>query len=100
MSDMQPDLNALLQQAQALQSQLLQARDEAASKTVEGVAAGGKVRVSVTGGMEFQSVRIDPELLDDVTMLEDLLLAALRDAVEKVNAVNEEATGDLGSMFQ
>jgi DNA-binding protein YbaB len=49
--------------------------------------------------MVFESVKIDPSLLDDVTMVEDLLLAALHDAVEKVNALNAEATGDLGELM-
>lgn len=90
-----PDLQALMQQAQAMQEQLVQAKEAAAEQTIEGVAAGGKVTIAVTGAMEFKSVRIAPELGEDVEMLEDLLLAALRDAMTKVNALNEEAVGGL-----
>jgi DNA-binding YbaB/EbfC family protein len=90
-----PDLQALLQQAQALQSQLADAKDAAAQQEVTGEAAGGKVAVSVTGDMQFRSVRIAPELTDDVEMLEDLLLAALHDATAKVNALNEQAVGGI-----
>jgi nucleoid-associated protein EbfC len=90
-----PDLQSLMQQAQAMQEQLLQAKEAAGEQIVEGVSAGGKVTISVSGAMEFQSVRIAPELSEDVEMLEDLLLAALRDAMTKVNALNEDAVGGL-----
>lgn len=91
-----PDMQSLLQQAQAMQEQLVQAREEAAEQVVDGVAASGKVTISVTGGMEFQSVRISPELGEDVELLEDLLLAALRDAMTKINKINEDVVGGLG----
>ena len=95
MSDEQPDLSSFLEQAAALQEQLTQARDSAASQVVEGQAASGAVRVSVTGAMEFQSIHISPELVDDVSMLEDVLLAALHDAVAKVHELNQAAVGNL-----
>jgi DNA-binding YbaB/EbfC family protein len=88
-----PDLQSLMQQAQAMQEQLMQAKEVAAQQLIEGVAAGGKVTITVTGSMEFQGVRIAPELMDDVELLEDLMLAALRDATAKVNALNEEVVG-------
>jgi DNA-binding YbaB/EbfC family protein len=90
-----PDLQALMQQAQAMQEQLTQAKEAAGAQIVEGIAAGGKITIAVSGTMEFKSVRIEPELVEDVEMLEDLLLAALRDASAKVNALNEEAVGGL-----
>src|SRR5689334_6144893 len=95
MSDQQqmPDIGALLEQAQALQEQLIEARESAASQVLTGQAGNGAVAVQVTGGLEFQKVHIDPAVLDDAEMLEDLVLAALRDAVEKVNELNESAMG-------
>jgi DNA-binding YbaB/EbfC family protein len=95
-----PDLGALLQQAQQMQQQLLAAQAEAAEQTHEGVAGGGAVRVAVTGGMEFESVTIRPDAVDpdDVEMLQDLVLAALRDAVAKVNAAQQQALGGLGGL--
>lgn len=90
-----PDLQSLMQQAQAMQEQLMQAKEAAGEQIVEGVSAGGKVAIAVSGSMEFQSVRIAPELGEDIEILEDLLLAALRDAMTKVNELNEEAVGGL-----
>ena len=98
----QPDMNALLKQAQKMQEQLLAARAEAETQEVEGQAGGGVVKVRVTGGMEFKSVSIDPSAVDpdDVTMLEDLILAAIRDAVTKAGQISEQAMGglDLGGL--
>jgi hypothetical protein len=98
----QPDMSALLKQAQQMQEQLLAARAEAETQEVEGQAGGGMVKVRVTGGMEFQGVTIDPAAVDpeDVGMLEDLVLAAIRDAVTKAGQISEQAMGglDLGGL--
>ena len=95
-------MDDLLKQAQEMQAQLMEAREEAAAKEVEGQAGGGAVKVRVTGGMEFVSVTIDPSAVDpdDVAMLEDLVLAAVRDAVAKAGEVSEQALGgmDLGGL--
>jgi len=82
----QLDLSSLLEQAQAMTAQLMEAQAAAADVLHEGVAGGGAVKVVVTGGMEFQSVTIRPDAVDpdDVEMLEDLVLAALHEAVGKV----------------
>jgi DNA-binding YbaB/EbfC family protein len=90
------DFGSLLGQAQ----QMMEASAQAASEVVEGVAGGGAVRVSVNGRFEFQSVTISPDAVDpsDVAMLEDLVLAALHDAVSKVAARQQEAMGDLGGL--
>jgi nucleoid-associated protein EbfC len=92
----------LLKQAQAMQEQFLQARATAAEAEVEGTAGGGMVKVRVTGGMEFRGVSIDPSVVDpgDVSMLEDLVLAAVRDAVARATELSEKAMGsvDLGPL--
>jgi DNA-binding YbaB/EbfC family protein len=98
----QPNLNDLLKQAQKMQQQLADAQAAAAEQVVEGHAGGGVVAVRVTGGMEFESVKIDPSAVDpdDVEMLEDLVLAAVRDAVAKVNELSQQTVGglDLGGL--
>jgi DNA-binding YbaB/EbfC family protein len=93
-----PDLGALLQQAQAMQQQLLAAQAEAAEQVHEGTSGGGAVRVQVTGGMEFRSVTIRPDAVDpdDVEMLQDLVLAAVNEAVGKVTAAQQDALGGIG----
>lgn len=102
MSTNQPDMSELLKQAQKMQEQLTQARADAAEQEVEGQAGGGMVKVRVTGDMEFRGVIIDPGAVDpaDVEMLEDLVLAAIRDAVARASQVTEEAMGglDLGAL--
>ena len=97
-----PDFGQLLKQAQAMQEQFLQARATAAEAEAEGTAGGGMVKVRVTGGMEFRSVHIEPSVVDpnDVSMLEDLVLAAVRDAVARATELSEKAMGtvDLGPL--
>lgn len=79
----------LLRQAQELQEQMLAAQDELAATEFEGQAGGGLVRITVTGDMQFRSVHIEPDAVDpeDVGMLEDLVLAALHDAVGQARNV-------------
>ena len=102
MSPKQPDMNDLLKQAQKMQEQLMEAQAAAAEQVVEGQAGGGVVKVTATGSLEFQSVHIDPDAVDpdDVAMLEDLVLAAIHDAVAQVNQMNQQAMGglDLGGL--
>ena len=99
------DLGGLLAQAQNMQQQLVEAQARVAAQSVEGQAGGGVVKVTLTGGFQFTDVRIDPAAVDpaDVEMLQDLVLAALHDAVAKVNALNQEAVqamgGGLGGAF-
>ena len=100
MSDQQPlDMNSLLQQAQQMTQQLMAAQAEAAAQVHEGQAGGGVVRIAVTGGFEFKSVTIDPSAVDpdDVEMLEDLVLAALNDAVARIGESQGDGL-DLGGM--
>lgn len=92
------DLSALVQQAQAMQERLMEAQAEIRSQEIEGSAGGGAVRIVATGGLEFKAVHIDPSAVDpdDVSMLEDLLLAALHDVVANANDLNSSAVGQLG----
>ena len=91
-----PDLGSLLEQAQ----NLMAARAEAAEQLVEGHAGGGVVKVECTAGGDFRRVTIDPKVVDpnDVDMLQDLVLAAIRDAVARAEEVNSSALGDLGNL--
>jgi hypothetical protein len=87
------DLSSLFDSAQ----QLVAAQQEAARRELVGRAGGGKVEVEVTGGGEFLRVRISPDVVDpdDVSMLEDLVLAALHDAMTQVNQAQASALGGL-----
>ncbi len=91
------DLGALVEQAQALQQQMAEAQERQAAQVVTGSAGGGKVTVDMTGGGEFRNVSIAPEAVDpdDVELLEELVLAALRDASAQLASAQEQAMGDV-----
>jgi hypothetical protein len=93
-----PDLGSLLSQMQQMQQHLMDAQANAAATVVEGRSGGGAVKVTVTGSMVFESVTIEPAVVDpsDIEMLQDLVLAAVRDAVARANDLNSEALGGLG----
>jgi len=103
------DLNALMQQAQALQEKMQQAQEKLAQLTVTGSAGGGMVVVTANGKGELKAITIDKQAVDprDVPMLEDLVLAAVNGALK---AAREAAAaegplsgmpdlGNLGSLF-
>jgi DNA-binding YbaB/EbfC family protein len=94
------DLSGLLQAAQEMQAELANAQAQAAETMVEGISGGGAVRIEATAGLEFRAVHLRPDAVDgdDPEMLEDLILAALRDVVAQANAVQAEALGDLGGL--
>ena len=91
------DFGALLEQAQQMQQQLMEAQARAAEEVHEGVAGGGAVHITVTGGLEFLRVKIRKDAVDpdDVEMLEDLVLAALHDAVGRATASQQASIGGL-----
>lgn len=101
MSDQQiPDFGELLRQAQEMQAQLADAQDALAEREVTGAAGGGAVKITATGAYEFRKVEIDPDALRDAdaTMVEDLVLAALRDVVDRIQDLNADALGGLGGL--
>ena len=87
------DLHSMLEAAQGMQAKMQEAAATLAATVVEGSAGGGAVRVEVNGAWDFRGVHLDASVVDptDVSMLEDLLLAALRDAATKVVELNEQA---------
>lgn len=95
---MKGELGKLMQQAQQMQSRMQEAQEEMARMEVEGAAGGGMVSVTMTGRHEVRRVNIDDSLMgDDRDMLEDLIAAAVNDAVQKVEAAQKEQYADLAS---
>jgi len=90
-----PGIN--MKMVQQMQNRMMKIQQELAETTVEGTAGGGVVKVVVTGQREFQSIKIDPSAVDpeDVEMLEDLISVAVKDAMDKAAAINEERMGAL-----
>lgn len=82
---MRGNLGQLMQQAQRMQETLQRAQEELAGLEVVGQAGAGLVKVTLSGRMEARRVAIDPSVMADPEMLEDLLAAAFNDAVNKVN---------------
>lgn len=89
------DMGNLLKQAQKMQRDLERAREELKAARVEGSAGGGAVRVEADGDGQILGVHIQPEVLSggDAGMLEDLVLAAARDAHGKATLLREERLG-------
>jgi DNA-binding YbaB/EbfC family protein len=82
-----PDLQQLMQQAQQMQQQVMAARAELTSEEVTGSAGGGLVTATMTGGGELTAVTISPVAVDpdDIETLQDLVVAAVRDAGRLAN---------------
>ncbi len=82
---MKPDLNKLMQEAQKMQTRMQQAQKDLENMLVVGMAGGGLVKVEMTGRHDVKKVLIDEDLLEeDKSILEDLIAAAVNDAVRKV----------------
>ena len=95
---MKGGLGGLMKQAQKLQEDLQQAQNELATMEVVGEAGAGMVTVTMTGRHDVRSVRIDAELMtEDKEMLEDLIAAAVNDAVHKVEARTRDRFSGLGA---
>ena len=86
---MRGNIAQLMQQAQRMQENVQRAQEELAKIEVTGNAGGGMVSVTLTGRMECRKVRIDPSVMSDAEMAEDLIAAAFNDAVNKVNAESQ-----------
>jgi nucleoid-associated protein EbfC len=87
----------MLKQAQKLQSQMTKLQDELAEKTVEASSGGGMVKVVANGKQQIVSIRIEKEVVDpeDVEMLQDLMAAAVNEALAKSQEMVSEAMGKL-----
>ena len=88
-----PNMGNLMKQAQQFQTKMAQLQEELGEKTVEASAGGGMVSVVANGRQEIISITIETEVIDpdDAEMLQDLILAAVNDALSKAkNMVNEE----------
>jgi DNA-binding YbaB/EbfC family protein len=91
------DLNKMMQEAQKMQAEVIRAQEEAASATVEGSAGGGMVTVTATGAGQVTAIHIDPKAIDpdDPEALEDLVLAAVNNALEAAHGLMESKLGGL-----
>ena len=94
-------LGKMMKQAQQLQSKMFKLQEELAEKTVETSSGGGMVKVVANGKQQLVSIQIEHEVVDpdDVEMLQDLILAAVNDALNKAQEmVSEEMSKLTGGM--
>jgi len=87
---MKGGIAGLMKQAQQMQERMAKAQDELASIEVEGQSGAGMVKVSMTCKHDVRRVSIDASVMDDKEMLEDLVAAAMNDAVRKAEATAQE----------
>ena len=98
---MKGGIAGLMQQAQKMQERMQKAQEELAQREVEGQSGAGMVKVTMTGKFAVKRVQIDPNLLgDDRDMLEDLVAAAVNDAVKRVETMTQEQMGSLTAGMQ
>ncbi len=92
-----PNMGQIMKQAQKFQTKMAKLQEELSEKTVEASAGGGMVTVVANGGQDVLSINIDPEVVDpeDVEMLQDLIMAAVNDALNKAKAMMNEEMGQL-----
>jgi len=92
-----PNMQQMMKQVQQMQADMAKAQEELKSQVVEASAGGGTVTVKVTGDLEVVEVKIDPGAVDpdDVEMLQDLVVTAVREAIEKATAMRAERMKDL-----
>jgi len=92
---MNGNVQKMMKQAQKLQRQMLEAQEALAEERVEGTSGGGMVKVVADGQQNVLEVKIDPQVVDpeDIAMLEDLVLAAVSEALRKSRELAEERLG-------
>lgn len=83
-------LAGLMKQAQAMQENMRKAQEQLAGIEVEGQAGAGMVKILMNCGHEVRRITIDPSVMDDKEMLEDLLAAAINDVMRRVDEVSKE----------
>ncbi len=91
----QMNMQQMMKQARKMQEQLAAAQETIAQSTVDASAGGGMVKVTVSGDMQVASLKIDPEAIDpeDVEMLEDMVMAAVNEALRGVGELANRQMG-------
>jgi len=96
------NLNKLMKQAQKMQEQMAKTQAELENKTVEVSAGGGKVKVTANGSGDVIAIKIDKEIVDpeDVEFLEEIVLSAVKQAVEQGRGLTQSEMTKLTGGFQ
>lgn len=97
---MKGGIAGLMKQAQQMQANMAKAQEEIAQMEVEGQAGAGAVKIIMTGKHDIKRVNIDPSVMDDKEMLEDLIAAAVNDANRRVESTTQEKMGGFTAGMQ
>lgn len=91
------NMNQMMKKVQKLQAEMAKMQEELKKRNLESTAGGGAVKVVISGEKQLQSIKIDPSAVDpsDVEMLEDLVLAAVNEALKKVDDMMSQEMGKL-----
>ena len=96
------NMKKIMEQAKKMQQDMLKKQEELQNKTIDVTSGGGAVKLTIALDLTVQSIKIDKDVVDpdDVEMLEDLVLAAVREGIEKAKSIQEQemssVTGGLG----
>ncbi len=92
------NMQNMIKQAQKMQAEMEKKQEELAGTTLTGVSGGGMVEVTITGKKDITAIKINPQVVDpdDVEMLEDLVLGAIKDAQTKADNLSKDALGGFG----
>ena len=93
----QPNMNQMMKQVQQMQAEMMKAQEQLKHEVVEASAGGGMVTVKVTGDLEIQEIKIDPQAVDpeDVELLQDMVLAAVNEALRSAQELAANRMGGL-----
>jgi DNA-binding YbaB/EbfC family protein len=93
----QPNMNQMLKQVQKMQADMMKAQEALASETVQASAGGGMVTVTITGDLVLKDIVIDPDAVDpeDVELLQDMVLAAVNEAIRQAQELAAKRMGGL-----
>ncbi len=93
----QPNMNQMLKQVQKMQADMMKAQEALASETVQASAGGGMVTVTITGDLVLKDIAIEPDAVDpeDVELLQDMVLAAVNEAIRQAQELAAKRMGGL-----
>jgi len=91
------NMAGMMKKMQKLQGEMAKMQEELKTRTLEATAGGGAIKVVITGEKQIQSLKIDPTVVDadDMEMLEDLVVAAVNEAIKKVDDMMAQEMGKL-----
>ena len=93
----QPNMNQMMKQVQQMQAEMMKAQEQLKHETVEASAGGGMVTVKISGDLELKEFAIDPDAIDpeDAEMLQDMILAAINEAIRSAQELANKRLGGL-----